>query len=58
MPDKLYEVLESRQVIRYASFDPSSDTPFPSPNSLPFSHLSLLEPASGSEVDVHVSSFP
>ena len=40
----------------YASFDPSSNTPLPSPNPLPFSHLSLLEPASGSEVDI--SSFP
>ena len=56
--DELYEILESRQVIENASFDPSSDIPLPSPNQLPFSHLSLLEPASGSEVDVHVSSFP
>ena len=56
--DELYEILESRQVIGYGSFDPGRDTALPSPNLLPFSHLSLLEPASGSEVDVHVSSFP
>ena len=55
--DELYEVLESRHVIGYASFDPSNDTPLPSPNLLPFSHLSLLEPASGSELDIHVSFF-
>ena len=54
--DGLYEILESRQVIGYASFDPSSDTPLPSLNPLPFSHLSLLEPVSGSEVDI--STFP
>ena len=56
--DELYEILESRQMIGYASFDSSSDTPLPSPNPPPFSHLSLLEPASGSELDIHVSSLP
>ena len=56
--DELYDILESRQVIGYASFDPSSDIALPSPNPLPFSHLSLLEPASGSELDIHVTSFP
>ena len=56
--NELYEILGSRQVIGYASFDPSSDTSLPPPNPLPFSHLSLLELASGSEVDIHVSSFP
>ena len=55
--DDLCGVLESRQVIGYASFDPSSDTLLASPNPLPFSHLSLQEPASGAEVGGPVSSF-
>ena len=56
--DDLCGVLESRQVIGYASFDPSSDTPLASPNPLPFSHLSLKEPARiGAEVGGPVSSF-
>ena len=42
--DDLCGVLESRQVIGYASFDPSSDTPIASPNPLPFSHLSCWLP--------------
>ena len=53
--DDLCGVLESRQVIGYASFDPSK--PIASPNPLPFSHLSLQEPASGAEVGGPVSSF-
>ena len=48
---------ESRQVIGYASFDPSSDTPIASPNPLLFSHLSLQEPASGAELGGPVRSF-
>ena len=56
--DDLCGVLESRQVIGYASFDPSSDTPIASPNPLPFSHLSLQESASGAEVGGPVSSLP
>ena len=55
--DDLCGVLESRQVIGYASFDPSSDTPLASPNPLPFSHLSLQEPASVTELGGPVSSF-
>ena len=55
--DDLCGVLESRQVIGYTSFDPSSDTPIASPNPLPFSHLSLQEPASVAEVGEPVSSF-
>ena len=55
--DDLCGVLESRQVIGYASFDPSSDTPIASPNPLPFSHLSLQEPASGVGLGGPVSTF-
>ena len=55
--DDLCGILESRQVIGYASFDPSSDTPLASPNPLPFSHLFLQEPACGAEVGGPVSSF-
>ena len=44
-------------MIGYASFDPSSDTPLASPNPLPFSHLSLQEPASGVGLGGPVSSF-
>ena len=55
--DDLCEVLESRQVIGYASFDPSSDTPLSSPNPLPFSHLSLKKPDSGAEVGWPLSYF-
>ena len=44
-------------MIGYASFDHSSDTPIASPNSLPFSHISLQDPASGAEVGGPVSSF-
>ena len=42
--DDLCESLEFRQVIGYASYGPT-------PNLLPFSHLSLYEPASRTEVD-------
>ena len=35
--DELYEILESRQVIGYGSFDPSRETALPSPNPFPFS---------------------
>ena len=55
--DDLCGVLESRQVIGYASFDPSSDTPIASSNPLSFSHLSLQEPASGVKLGGSVSSF-
>ena len=44
-------------LVSKTSFDPSSDTPIASPNPLPFSHLSLQEPASGAELGGSVSSF-